>query len=87
MCDTVKLTVRYSFFDDPGGRNAFENLPAWLNRSYDFTLRGRDTKSTDQFDQFIFVNGVKTLINSYNSSAFGRETDTGEMGFHLTIAR
>ena len=66
---------------------AFENLPDWVNRSYDFTLKGRDTRSTDEFDQFMFVNGVNTLINTYNTSVFGRETDTGEARFHLTIER
>ena len=87
LCDTVRLTVRYNLFEDMGGKMAFEALPDWLQRSYDLTIQGRDTKSTDEFDQFMFVNGVKALINRYLTAALGRETQEGTMGFNLTIVR
>ncbi len=87
LCDTVRLTVRYSLFDDPGGSMAWEALPDWLQRGYDVAVRGRDTKSTDEFDQFMFVNGMKTLINRYLTAALGRETQEGTTSFNLTIVR
>jgi hypothetical protein len=87
VSDTVWLHVRYSLLDDPGGVAAFAALPDWIHRSYDYRLRGRDTASFDEFDQFMFVNGDKWLINSYNTGVLGRETEEGAMSFYLTITR
>ncbi|MEJ2720033.1 MAG: hypothetical protein P8181_02670 [bacterium] len=87
LSDTVWLHVRYSFLDDPGGQQAFANLPDWVHRSYDFSIRGRDTGLLEEFQQFMYVNGDKWLINRFNVGALGRETGTGTMSFHLTITR
>jgi hypothetical protein len=87
VCDTVQLTVRYSYTDDPGGGSAWESLPDWINRWYDFNIRGRDTGSTDTFDQYMFVNGMNTRINAYSTAALGRESEKGTMSFYLTIVR
>lgn len=87
VCDTVKLRVRYSFFEDPGGTMAWDNLPDWLHRSYDLKIRGRDTSSTDEFDQLMFVNGELTLINRYSIGTLGRETEEGTTRFGVTIVR
>ena len=87
VCDTVKLKIRYSYTGDPGGKLAWEALPDWVNRWYDFNIRGKDTGSTDTFDQFMFVNGMKTKINTYSTAALGRETEKGTMRFYLTIVR
>jgi len=87
VCDTVKLTVRYSYFDDPGGRLAWEALPDWVNRWYDYNIRGRDTGFGDTFDQYMFVNEMMTRINTYSTAALGRETGKGTMSFYLTMVR
>jgi hypothetical protein len=70
-----------------GGKKAWESLPDWLQRGYDLTVRGRDTKSTDEFDQFMIVDGVRALINRYPTAVLGRETQEGTTGFNLTIVR
>jgi hypothetical protein len=85
--DTVWLKVRYSLLDDPGGAAAFASLPDWVHRSYDYRLRGRDTASTDEFEQFMYVGGDRWLINRYNTGVLGRETEEGTMSFYLTITR
>ncbi|UCH82565.1 MAG: hypothetical protein JSW50_08745 [Candidatus Latescibacterota bacterium] len=87
VSDTVWLRVRYSLVDDPGGLQAYADLPDWVHRSYDFGIRGRDTGSMDEFEQFMFVNGDRWLINRYNVFALGRETTEGAMSFYLTITR
>ena len=87
VCDTVSLTVRYTFFDPAAEQEAFANLPDWVNRSYDFAIRGRDTRSTDEFDQLIYVNGTRTLINRYAIGMLGRETGEGRMTFYLGVVR
>jgi hypothetical protein len=87
VCDTVTLTVRYPFFDAGAEQTAWENLPDWLNRGYDLSIRGRDTRSTDEFDQYMYVRRERTLINRYSTGMLGRETEVGTMSFDLTIVR
>jgi hypothetical protein len=87
LCDTIRFTVRYSYLGDPGGWNAWRSLPDWLNQSYDVSMLGRDTGPSDEFDQYMFVNGAKTLINSYSIASLGRHTEEGSMRFSLLMSR
>jgi hypothetical protein len=88
LCDTVRFTVRYSFYDDPGGWKAWAALPDWFGHSYDVTLRGRDTGLFERdFRQFMFVDGDKRLINSYPVASLGRYTEERSARIHLSITR
>jgi hypothetical protein len=85
--DTVMLKVKYSYTDDPGGTAAFAALPDWVHQSYDMSIRGRDTGSTQQFNQYMYVDGERARLNRYDTAAMGRQTEEGSMRFHLTIVR
>ena len=87
VCDTVKFTVRYAFLDADAERTAWENLPDWLHRGYDLRICGRDTRSLEVFNQYMIVDGQRTLINRYNTGTLGRKTETGTTRFDLTITR
>ncbi len=86
LSDTVKFTFSYPL-SDPMGDTVFENLPGWINKSYDATVKGRDTDIGERFDQFMFVNTHRQLINSYLVSSLGRWTQEETMRFHFRIVR
>jgi hypothetical protein len=89
LADTVKLTRRYRW--DPADptywMEDFANLPSYLNAEYDFTVRGRDLRSTDQYRQYMYVNGAKTLLNVYNPVVLARWTGTLGQRVYLQMRR
>ena len=90
LSDTLKYTATWNPFypaPDIQGDSVFTHLPAWINRGYDFSVKGRDTRNGQQFGQFMFVNGRQDLINSYPTSKFGRWTQEGNMRFYIRIIR
>jgi hypothetical protein len=89
VSDTVRLVVSYphAYFDPEAEQEAFANLPDWFGRSYDLAIQGRDTKSTDEFSQWIYVERRKTLVNRYNIAPVGRLTGEGRMTFSFDIVR
>jgi len=90
LSDTVKVTFSWNpFYPAPDfqGDSVFTHLPAWINKSYDFSVKGRDTENGQQFSQYMWVNGTQQLINSYPTSILGRWTQTGRMRFYFRIIR
>jgi hypothetical protein len=85
--DSVVLEVRYewSFVDSTSSKEAWRNLPDWLNRGYDYSMQGRDTKSTDVFRQYMWVDGVRTLLNEFPTGVLGRRTVQRQLPFYIGI--
>jgi hypothetical protein len=86
LSDTMRVTFTYPL-SDPMGDEVFNNLPEWINKTYDATLMGRDTETGDIFYQYMFVNSYKELLNVYSVSLLGRWTQEETMRFHLRIVR
>jgi len=87
MSDTIAFTIRYSFAEDLGGFEAFRVLPSWLNEEYHITVRGRDAAFSDEYEQFMFVNGSKVRLNSQKISSAARWTDTKSQRVYLAITQ
>jgi hypothetical protein len=87
LSDTVKFIVRYTLpnFDPNASIEAWRSLPSYLGTVFDLTVRGRDSGTADQFEQYMFLHGQKEIINQYNSSKLGRLTETGAQSFSLEM--
>ena len=92
--DVVRWKVFYpsgilSGQPDPMGDTVFANLPPWLGQNYTFLLTGRDTpqRSSDEFEQTIFLNGNPALINSFRDASLGRRTQQRVFAFHIQLVR
>jgi len=86
LCDTFTWEVTYPI-DDVDGDAIFASLPPWINRTWDFTIRGRDSAPGDTYEQWVFVGGQKQLIGSYNAANLGRRTPNGFQRFSIAIQR
>ncbi len=84
LSDTMKFTFDYPL-SDPMGDQIY--LPEWINKTYDVSMMGRDTETGDYFDQYMFVDSNKELINSYPTALLGRWTQEETMRFHFRIVR
>jgi hypothetical protein len=85
--DQIRLVQSYSPVTDPGGLNRFQTLPGYLNVEYDVTLRGRDASLTEVFHQYMFLDGVKVLLNSYNAGTLSRWTGVMETRFYFAMRK
>ena len=90
--DRFQLTVRYnSSFEtppDPFGDVFWNDRPSWLDDDYTVEILARDTPAiSDEFEQYIFVNGNKVLVNSFQAACFGRRTETRTFSFHFRMVR
>ncbi|MCK5408263.1 MAG: hypothetical protein KAJ37_12430, partial [Candidatus Krumholzibacteria bacterium] len=64
------------------------NLPSWLDQELTFFLLGRDTSTNEgDFQQSIFINGQKTIINQFASSDLGRWTEERVFAFRIRLVR
>ena len=92
--DRVSVTFRYPGLahpqlpPDPNGDTVFANLPGYFNEDLTIVIRGRDT-ATDEpdFSQYVYLNGLRTLINQYPSASLGRWTEERVATFHLQFTR
>jgi hypothetical protein len=90
LSDTLKTTFSWNPFypaPDIHGDSVFTNLPEWINKTYDFIIKGRDTRPGQEFAQFMWVLGRQDLINSYSTSQLGRWTQEETMRFYIRIIR
>jgi hypothetical protein len=86
LADTFRVVFNYPL-TDPRGDSVFADLPRYFNKTYDATMKGRDTEIGDRFDQYMFVDGSRQIINSYPVSMLGRWTQEETMQFHFRIVR
>ena len=86
LADTFSWLAIYDF-SDPQGNGVWAALPSWLNQTWDYSLLGRDTGNTEQFEQLIVLDAKKTTINEYNTSGVGRWTAIGNTRFYFEIVR
>jgi hypothetical protein len=86
LSDTVTWEVRYPS-NDINGDTVFSDLPIWINRGWDYAIRGRDTSASDQFEQYVYIDGDTQLLNAYNVSDFGRRTESGFQRFFIELKR
>ncbi|UCG51252.1 MAG: hypothetical protein JSW58_13805 [Candidatus Latescibacterota bacterium] len=86
LSDTFRVRFEYPF-EDVNGDSVFDNLPPWVNEGYDYIVKGRDTANFEEFSQFMYVNGQKTLINQYTTSSLGRWTQEGSLNFYFVMRR
>jgi len=85
--DYVQVTFHYPL-TDPHGDTVFDNLPGYYNTDLTLVIRGRDTAVDEpEFYQYVFLNGVKTLVNVFPSSTLGRWTEERVATFHLQFTR
>ena len=73
-------------FVDKAGDSLFNNLPAWSNLSYDFTIVARDLPTGSVFDQYVIYDGNRVLTASYSSDKLAA-TDGGGFTFYLRLRR
>ncbi|MEJ2721058.1 MAG: hypothetical protein P8181_07930 [bacterium] len=85
--DRAEVTYRYELGADPGGGSLFDDPPGYWNADLEFSIYGRDTNFSDEFQQFMFLNQQKTLLNVYSVASLGRWTETGMFTFHLAVKR
>jgi hypothetical protein len=86
LSDVFIWEVRYPI-DDVAGDTVFANLPMWINRGWDFAVRGRDSGPTDSFEQSVRVNEQTIPVNEYTSREYGRRTSTGFQRFFIQLTR
>jgi hypothetical protein len=87
LSDHAEFTYRYNLADDPGGASFFANPPDLWNTEYEYSIYGRDIGTREEFRQYMFLDGEKTLINSYPAAPFGRWTETDRFRFYLEVRR
>ena len=92
--DEVEVTFRYpglahpTLPPDPNGDTVFANLPGYFNEDLTLVMRGRDTAVDEPvFSQYVYLNGVRTLINQYPAASLGRWTEERIATFHLEFER
>jgi hypothetical protein len=81
------VTYRYDIAADPGGRSFWGNPPAFWNAEYRFSIQGRDIPQSTNFEEYMFVQGEKKLLNSTPHGPCGRWTETKQLRFFLKVAR
>jgi len=86
LSDVFTWEVRYPI-DDITGDTVFADLPLWINRGWDFAVRGRDSGLTDSFEQSVRVNGQTIAVNEYISREYGRRSSTGFQRFFIQLTR
>lgn len=86
LSDTFQVVFVYPL-GDWNGDEVFDNLPQWINKTYDFTLKGRDLKKGEEFEQYAICNGIQQLMNVYPTDHFGRWTREARLRFHFMIIR
>ena len=86
ISDSLKVTFGYSPLD-PTGNEILADPPYYVNKTYDLFIRGRDSFLGEEFRQFMFIRGAKSLINSYPTSTLGRWTEEKTLRFHLKFFR
>jgi hypothetical protein len=84
LSDVVTWTVTYPL-DDINGDSVLANLPIWMNREWDFAIRGRDTGPSDTFQQLVHVNGETIPVNQYGTWEYGRRTEAGFQRFFIRL--
>jgi len=86
--DVFRLTFNYPFSDYPKGDGVFANLPEYIGEDLTVILIGRDTEVGEpQFEQYVFLNGLKELVNSFPAASFGRYTGSATFAFHFRMVR
>jgi len=90
--DRVEVTFRYpgptSASPDPNGDTVFANLPGYFNQDLTLVIVGRDTAVDEpEFSQYVFLNGVRWLLNRYPAASLGRWTEERVARFHLQFKR
>jgi hypothetical protein len=88
--DVIRWTVYYpgpfTLDPDPYGTTVYEKLPNWLGEDLTFFLIGRDTaKLEGEFEQSIFINGEKAIINQFPSASLGRWTEEKVYTFQVML--
>jgi len=73
-------------FGDTDGDDLFNNLPAWANEAYDFTMTARDLPLDAVFDQYVIYDGLRRLTASYTADKLAA-TDSDEFNFYLRLRR
>jgi hypothetical protein len=86
LSDTLRVVFEYPLLD-PNGDTVFDDLPSFLNQGYNFSVKGRDTAMSEEFQQYMFLNGQKTLLNEYPVSQLGRWTEEGRLQFYFAMRR
>jgi hypothetical protein len=81
--------IRYKrLYPDESGDSVFEALPSWLDQELTFLLLGRDTSTREpEFEQSIFINGQKSVINVFMTSGLGRWTEERVFAFRIRLVR
>ncbi len=77
----------YNKNTDPGGASYWAIPPSFWNSEYDFSIYGRDIAATDQFQEFIFVQGSKVLTNQSPAAPVARNTETARFRYFLKVTR
>jgi hypothetical protein len=92
--DKVEVTFRYPGLahpqlpPDPNGDTVFANLPGYFNKDLTIVIKGRDTAVDEpNFSQYVYLNGVRTLVNQFPSASLGRWTEERVATFHLQFKR
>jgi hypothetical protein len=75
--------------NDGGGRSAsyFNDPPELWNNEYEFSIYGRDIGQGEEFEQYMVIDGQRTLLNVYETSIVGRWTTTKTTRFYLKVVR
>ncbi len=86
--DGFQITFRYADTDSATIDAIFAGLPDYFGQDLTVILVGRDTEVDEpSFDQFVFLNGVKELVNSFPTASFGRYTREVMYTFHFRMVR
>jgi hypothetical protein len=87
LSDTFTWVAVYPESDVSGDEIFVNNPPEWNDKSYDFSIIGRDLPGSEEFLQKLFVNGQDFLINQYVTGEMGRWTAAGGLRFHIVLTR
>lgn len=82
-----EITYRYEIATDPGGRSFWADPPSFWNKEYGVKIQGRDIGSDSEFQEYIFINGSRVLLNAYQGTPLARWTETGQFRFFLKVTR
>lgn len=85
---TERFEARYRYPDsDTGGASVWADPPGFWNSGFEFSIQGRDIGTGAFFDEYMFVEGNRELLNSTIASESAKRTEIKKFWFFLKVER
>ncbi len=83
-----RFEIQYRYPEtDTGGASIWVDPPRFWNTLYEFSIQGRDVAAGVLFDEYMFVQGNRSLLNSTVASESAHRTEVKKFRFFLKVKR